>query len=84
MAIALERSAVGAKRAQRHRLWQRVGHARPHQGLRDAPPETRTSQARGGDARPLEGDGHQAALASRARWIHMNSSVSTSTPPTIT
>ena len=33
MAIALERSAVGARRAKRHRLWQRVGHGLTYLGL---------------------------------------------------
>ena len=33
MAIALERSAVGARRAKRHRLWRRLGHALTYLGL---------------------------------------------------
>ena len=33
MAIALERSAVGARRAKRHRVWQRVGHVMTYLGL---------------------------------------------------
>ena len=33
MAIALERSVVGARRAKRHRMWQRVGHALTYLGL---------------------------------------------------
>ena len=33
MAIAIERGAVAASRAKRHRLWQRVGHVFTYVGL---------------------------------------------------